>query len=287
MMLQKARRVALISVPDMNRWGLYPAALFALLTVLMWVRPMPGWAISILGLGAVIVAVRSTHKMPLWEEICWIVIAFALCGAEMRTLYKDRADQEQASADARAAQTRNFLRIANGLSESIKQSQQQFAETMSKSREAIAESTGGDSFCYVDMGGWNGNELIANIVQKGRYPLFRVDVTITDIDAFNLELKSKSGTLGSTSRRGFPTIDVLTRVSLWRPLGTYLISPDEESRSFNIEMFARNGAFVELLRIRKLKEGGLTTAKLVSASYFTNKRGIVLEQIDKTFPSVL
>src|ERR1035437_2470210 len=163
-MLRGIRRVALISVPDMNRWGLYPVALFSLITVCMWVRPMPGWAISILGLGAVIVAVRSTQKMPLWEEICWILIAFALCGAEMRTLYKDRADQEQSSAEARAAQTRNFLGIANGLSESIRQSQQQFAATMDRvnksiglvnqniglSKESINTVTGGDSFIYIN-----------------------------------------------------------------------------------------------------------------------------------------
>ena len=149
------------------------------------------------------------------------------------------------------------------------------------SQEDISEATGGDSFCYVDMGGWEGG-LIANIVQKGRYPLSHVDVAITDLEAFPAALKS--GNIGA-ARRGFPTIDFLTRVSLWHPLATYPIDATADSRSFNIEMFARNGAFTELLRIRKLKEGGFATAKIISASYFTNKRGVVLEKIDKSFPA--
>jgi hypothetical protein len=119
----------------------------------MWVRPMPGWAISILGLGAVIVAIRSTHKMPLWEEICWIVVAFGLCGAEMRILYKDRADQEQLSGEARAAQTRNFREIANGLTEAIRENQQHFNSVMSSTNILLAENLGGDSFCFLTLEG--------------------------------------------------------------------------------------------------------------------------------------
>jgi hypothetical protein len=148
------------------------------------------------------------------------------------------------------------------------------------SQEDISEATGGDSFCYVDMGGWEGG-LIANIVQKGRYPLSHVDVAITDLEAFPAALKS--GNIGA-ARRGFPTIDFLARVSLWHPLATYPIDATADSRSFNIEMFARNGAFTELLRIRRLKEGGFATAKIISASYFTNKRGVVLEKSISPFP---
>ena len=185
--LREIRGVALISLPDMNRWGLYLAALFLLLTAWMWVLPKPGWAISILGLGAVVVAVRSTHKMPLWEEICWIVIAFALCGAEMRTLYADRADQEEVSAEARAAQTRNFLGIASGLSQALRQSQKQFAATMAESGKIFGTAknnleavTGGNTFVEIDavpnMGVGNPITYPLTVSINGKYVLPQLEM---------------------------------------------------------------------------------------------------------------
>jgi hypothetical protein len=191
--LQQIRRIALVSVPEMSRWGLYPVAVFLLITAWMWAFPMPGWAISILGLGAVIVAVRSAHKMPLWEEICWLVIAFALCGAEMRTLYKDRADQEQTSGEARAAQTRSFLGIANGLSESIKQSQQQFAATMDKSNKIFGgvqtnldAVTGGKTFAEFvavpNMGSGNPVTYPLTVFINGKYPIKNMAAQIQKVE---------------------------------------------------------------------------------------------------------
>lgn len=185
--------VALTSVPGMSRWGLYPVALFLLLTAWMWALPKPGWAISILGLGAVVVAVRSTHKMPLWEEICWIVIAFALCGAEMRTLYKDRADQEEVSAEARAAQTRNFLGIASGLSLAIRQSQKQFAATMAESGKIFGAAknnleavTGGNTFVEIDavpnMGVGNPITYPLTVSINGKYPSRNMAAEIQKIE---------------------------------------------------------------------------------------------------------
>ncbi len=190
---QKVRQCALAPIPEMTRWGFYPVAVFFLITAWMWVFPMPGWAISILGLGAVIVAVRSVHKMPLWEEICWLIIAFALCGAEMRTLYADRTNQDQTSSEARAGQTRNFLEITNGLSNAIKQSQQQFAATMDKSnkifggvRANLDAVTGGKTFAQFgvipNMGSGNPITYPLTVDVVGKYPIRSMNAEIQKIE---------------------------------------------------------------------------------------------------------
>jgi len=115
--------------------------------------------------------------------------------------------------------------------------------------------------------------------------LFQVNVAIADLDADKFE----SGQMEDISvwRRSFPAIDFLTRASLWHPLTTYIAAPAVEYRRFNVEIFSRNGGFFELLRVKRLKGGGWATAILVSASYFNNKRGIVLEKIGNSFPREL
>jgi hypothetical protein len=252
-------------------------------------RPPIGVYIAVLAALAVVVTIWPPESNL--GKAAWLAAFFALTGLEIATLYQERTENQKQQAEARRKEAEAFQSIADGITASMTSNQSAFDATMRRmrglaqlSKEDISEATGEDSFCYVDMGGWGSSQgvLIANIVQKGRYPLSHVDVAITDLEALHEALKS--GNIGD-ARRGFPTIDFLTRVSLWRPLATYSIDATVDSRSFNIEMFARNGAFTELFRIRRLKEGGFATAKIVSASYFTNKRGIVLEKIDKSFPA--
>lgn len=116
-----------------------------------------------------------------------------------------------------------FQSIADGLETSIKQNQAAFETTIQRigglthlSVEELNEATGGDSYCYVDLGGVP-EGIIANIVQKGKYPLFDVRVVITDVDAFGAALKTNSIGDIDVYRKTFPVIPFLTRASLWPP----------------------------------------------------------------------
>jgi hypothetical protein len=249
-------RVALIPIPDINRWGLYPVALFSLIAVWMWARPMPGWAISILGLGAVIVAVRSTHKMPLWEEICWIVVAFGLCGAEMRTLYKDRTDQEQLSSEARAAQTRNFMEIANGLTEAIRENQQNFNSVMSGTNTLLAENIGGDSFCVMTLEGgalWWKGQGVPMFSHYGQYPLYGISAQVSDnkkLSELMAGVKKGQGLILAATLPAETNLEVgdlppKTSKIMWdRNLAVH----GHEDVSLFIRFVARNGGWDEELR---------------------------------------
>src|ERR1035441_10716524 len=55
-----------------------------------------------------------------------------------------------------------------------------------------------------------------------------VGVTITDVDAFRADKTMQN--MG-VWRRSFPVIDFISRVSLWRPLGTYSMGPNVDRKS--------------------------------------------------------
>ena len=278
------KRIALLRIP-VSRVGAYSllgfvAAGLALLQDFP-AHPLPGIAIALLAPVAVVVAVMTDRLTP-WEKVGWIFVAFLLFFVETRVLYTDRAEQNAIFTATRNAENTSFRQIANSLKETISENQRQFKATMSQSNKVLAENTGGESFCYVGIAGEGPNQLVAFIVQMGRYPLFQVNGRIVDGDLFEALLKS-GGDLDAASR-GFSTIDVLTRAPLWHPLATYPFPAEAESRSFNIFLYARNGAFTESVRVRRLKPVGFTMATIVVGSYFTNERGIVFEKVDKNFP---
>lgn len=185
--------------------------------------------------------------------------------------------------DEIAAATRQSLDLAK-LNGELSRALIKKSDTISDlGRSAVSETTGGDSYCFVDMGGMAGTEgLAASVERRGRYPMQNVGVTITDVDAFRADKTMQN--MG-VWRRSFPVIDFISRVSLWRPLGTYSMGPNVQSRSFNVEISARNGFFQELLRVRRLADGGLTLALVVTASYFDKRQGVVFQRINKTFPT--
>lgn len=79
-------------IPRYPRWGLYTQ--FSVIVVSLFLlelrRPVPGVAISILALVAVIVTIRAEYKWDHPEQIVWMLIACVLFYVEIRTIYRDR-----------------------------------------------------------------------------------------------------------------------------------------------------------------------------------------------------
>ena len=112
-------------------------------------------------------------------------------------------------------------------------------------------------------------------------------MSITDANVLDAARKSGAPTLASATR-SFPIVDFLGKASLFHPLGVYRSEAKEEYLRYHIAIEARNGSFTELLRLRKIREGGWTAATLVAASYVTTKRkGIVWEDVQPQFPTEL
>jgi hypothetical protein len=136
---------------------------FAAILVYWLLRlPEPGYAVTILGVAAVVMAVRAA-KFSRGEEIAWIIIAIALCVVEIRAIRHDRDVAANDQAEVRKREEENFRTIASGLQKSIDNSQTQFAATMSQAKAILAKTqsvstlternlqniTGGESFAFV------------------------------------------------------------------------------------------------------------------------------------------
>lgn len=247
--------------------------------------PPLGTYIAALGFIAFFVAFWPPKKR--WTKALILGISLLLTGAEIHNLNTDRVERDKQQAQARQEEREAFKSIADSITASITENQKAFETTMDRikglaaaTKDTVNEATGGDSFCFVDMGTIP-EGLIAHLVQKGKYPVFDVRLNITDLNALDSATKSGAPSL-LVSTRTFGTIDFLSR-GLWQPLGVYVVEPKEEYVRYNISIFARNGSFTELLRLKRLKEGGWTSALLVHASYDT-KKGIVFERIHRQFP---
>jgi hypothetical protein len=247
--------------------------------------PPPGTYIAALAIVAFFVALWPPKTR--WIQALILSISLMLTAAEIHNLHTARIEHDKQQAQARQAEREALNSIAGSITNSLTENQKAFEATLDRmtglaaiTKDTVNEATGGDSFCFVDMGPIP-EGLMAHLVQKGKYPVFDVRLNITDLNALDSAIKSGAPSL-LTGTRTFGTIDFLSR-ELWQPLGVYPIDAKEEYVRYNISIFARNGSFTELLRLRRLKEGGWTSALLVHASYDT-KKGIVFQRIHREFP---
>jgi hypothetical protein len=245
----------------------------------------PGTYIAALAIIAFFVAFWPPQKR--WTRALIWGISLLLTAAEIYNLQGISVEHDKQQAQARQAEREAFKSIADSITNSMNENQKALEATMERmkglaaiSKDTVNEATGGDSFCFVDMGPIP-EGLIAHLVQKGKYPVFDVRLNITDLNALESATKSGAPSL-LVGTRTFGTIDFLPR-DLWQPLGVYPVDPKEDYVRYNISIFARNGSFTELLRLKRLKEGGWTSALLVHAAYET-KKGIVFERVQREFP---
>jgi hypothetical protein len=245
----------------------------------------PGTYIAALAVVGFLVALWPPRKR--WSQALILGIAVLLTAAEIHNLHTIRVEYDKQQAQARQAEREAFNSIADSLTSSMSENQKSFEATVERikglaavTKDSVNEATGGESFCFVDMGPIP-EGLMAHLVQKGKYPVFDVRLNITDLNALAAAIKSGAPSL-LVGTRTFGTIDFLSR-DMWQPLGVYTVDPREEYARYNISIFARNGSFTQVLRLRRLKEGGWTSALLVHASY-DSKKGIVFERIERQFP---
>lgn len=161
--------------------------------------PVPGYAVTILGVAAVVMAVRADRFTRI-ENIIWIGVAVALCFVEIRAIRQDREVAARDQAEARKKEEDNFQKIAEGIARSIQESDVNFEQTMRRSDRIIAGvgdsvrmQTGGDSFAYITLTGPepailtisnishpSGPWMLVSITSHGKYPLRDVHAVLMD-----------------------------------------------------------------------------------------------------------
>lgn len=114
--------------------------------------------IGILGLlGVIVTLVRDPKEISRGEKAIWIVVLFTLLLLEMKSVYQDRNEHDEAERQSRERSEQNFSAIANGvqgaidrLNTTIEEGRKHFDATMNLEREGIDQITGGKSYIVVD-----------------------------------------------------------------------------------------------------------------------------------------
>lgn len=167
-----------------------------------WHIPSMGKAIGVLGVAAAVMALRGeTHGS---EKVIWMFIIFGLLYVEVQAINKDAADRQS----ERVAANKEFGRITDGLKEVITQNQvamdrnqQQFEKTMDSFGENAKMTTGGDSFCYLDISPLMPEKNAVNhaawmgVTRVGKYPLHGISMVLTDAVRYSEVASHFHGTL--------------------------------------------------------------------------------------------
>jgi len=103
---------------------------YAVQHVWAWHPPVGVW-IGVLGfLGILVPLIRDLGKIGKVEKAVWTFVMFALLLLEIKSVYQDRNEHDQQEREAREREENNFRTIANGITDSITESQNQFKATM-------------------------------------------------------------------------------------------------------------------------------------------------------------
>jgi hypothetical protein len=177
-----------------------------------------------------------------------------------------RQNQEKAQSAVQRAQFESELRAKS--------------DEIAKLNRTIAESiTGGDSYCYVQLGNASRRGALLAIIHQGAYPLYDVVVRIADLNDGNRE----------------PTLAALGRIltignmppGLASMQGTVTL-PDRDLLRYNIFISARNGSFTELLRMRYIDGAWRTAMKVMKDNYSETDPNaaptLLKEEVDPEFP---
>lgn len=144
--------------------------------------------------------------------------------------------------------------------------------------ENLKTQTGGDSFCYAGLNGISEQGVGLVLVTQGKYPLYDVQVQVTDVKVLRVAKDIQKSTL-LVKQIGNMGIKIA------RPLGDVPFSSAGDTQALNIFFSGRNGFWTQLMRLRKIN-GNWERATIVSGSLderFPN--GAILErEISKGFP---
>lgn len=167
------------------------------ISVAIWTafRPQsPGIAIGLLALAAGIMSVRP--QMHTAEKFAWVAVLIALAVLEVKAI--GRADQ-QANTE-RNHQNEEFQHMADGLTQSLKLSEREYASTIAHvdtaasraqaatetANRAVVNITGGDSYAYVYPDYIDGQDprvpVNLKIHNAGKYMLTGLQIKIGKVE---------------------------------------------------------------------------------------------------------
>jgi hypothetical protein len=235
-----------------------------------------GVSVALLGLAAVVMAVRA-DVFSRTEKIMWILLASALCFAEIESIRSDQRQRASEQQEAIEEENDRFEQVLKQNQRSFEASLSTMASIGSTAARNLRETTGGKSFCYDWMFVQDSGLAHQLLSAHGLYDVQSCHGYVAQVDPF---------VLGQS---------FLGPVNFQR--GASVILPDiqldvaSQKRGYNVFITARNGIFTEFIRIRRVDATPSTqsrwkTAIRVTALYYDAPRTeyVVLDQSDRGFP---
>ncbi len=165
-----------------------------------------------------------------------------------------------------------------GLKTTISQLQSEVAElgrvNAELAKESIGAVTGGDSFCRMLVNHQFGYPTPI-FVHSGKHTLYDVDIRITDVRKLKLGIRPS---------------DIALKVPELHPGGAYLNPTaclpfsDCQEQDFNIFFSARNGMWVEKLRLRRTGDEWATACQVWVTNPTEASKEPVFEEISPDYP---
>jgi hypothetical protein len=274
-----------------NRWS--GVALGSVATaVLAWLvhwAPPPGIAVTVMGVMAAIMSLRT--KATGTEKAIWMLIISFLVVVEITAINRDRFSNELSEKIRAEEERQRFTTIGKGIETNIEQSQKQFeatigagqkqfnatltteknnlARTLKGLKETVNAATGGDGFCYIvvipphEGRGTNVSgpkNVTASVIPQGKYPLTNVNILVADDDMMLQHLREASTNPGQTAEEFGVFMD---RAQEWIHIGDLPPQFSEsismraatvggDSRLLTITFWANNGHWTEKFALRRV-----------------------------------
>jgi hypothetical protein len=142
--------------------------------------------------------------------------------------------------------------------------------------------TGGDSFAYLGPSYVSGGAFPESLmlIHEGKFPVYDVSFRVVDLDDFEAELKKPAETANILSVGVNQTVGNLSPRSA---LFTGITVRERPFVRLTIQISARNGHFVQSIRIKKVGES-YKTANRVSKTDEAGKDSVIYEKVDDGFP---
>lgn len=234
-----------------NHWFHFSLQAIGILFCVYFYFHLPQSGKALLIMGGIVAVMMFMDMRPLHKGI-YVAVIVGLIFIENRALDKERTDSAKEQRDRQKEENDKFQAIADGLTGAIRQSQVQFAATMSGIQENIDTVTGGKTFCLVIVSPIE-NKFSFFISTIGKAPLHGVTVQMVDVDLMKKLVGGKpSVSLEEINRYmfDFPSIPFLAS-GAGRTL-TFVLMDERNSRNFNFNFSSLNGNWSEIVKLRRV-----------------------------------
>ena len=188
------------------------------------------------------------------------------------------------AASHQRALERELRAKAEEIAELNKRVVEKSEEIVALNRKIVSSVTGGDSFCYLDFTRTLAAITDLFLVHQGKHALFDLTVRVVDVEKFK----------SIVSVPGLSLRDVLQTDALRQNVGTLIPSssitlsdrwplPASDRKDYNVFFSARNGFFIQLLRLRRIN-GVWLRALRVTRDNDKGETITLLEKIDDGYP---